>query len=101
MKIKTKVTTEVQTEIKIPAYYKHPEYSWYYAIFTEDETDEAGGVIVRPLSFDMGYSTTVAYLLDDKIPCTREEFFEALNKVIGKVKWLEEATNYVTQTIEQ
>lgn len=99
MKIKATIyeLREVEIETEFPAFYKGAISGDYYAIFSEElrvnvfeGSNGYKSVIVN------GNESTFFKNMQESKPCTREEFFEALNSVLSEVKRLEEATEIQT-----
>jgi hypothetical protein len=86
MKIKTKITTEVEKEVQVPAYFKDPQHEWYYAMISDDRYDPNGGVIVREKEISIVYAGTIADVISDKISITEHEFNAASEKVLHLIQ---------------
>lgn len=84
MKIKTEVTMEIEKEVQVPYFSKHNKFDWYYAVYTEDESDAFGGIIVRDKSIENVYPKTA--LTPDTTQITEQEFNEAAERVLHKIQ---------------
>lgn len=84
MKYKSKVTTEVEIEVQVPAFFKHRGLEVYYAVYSENESDRNGAIRCANRGIELLYPSTVMGMEIE--PVTEAEFNAFAEKTIDQIQ---------------